>query len=80
MDKDNPQKVELEVDDVTLLAKSLNNAIAAYGDIACGIFLGCEIPSKFKMLKELPWEDIQSRVECLKDVYRQVEELEKRCN
>lgn len=69
-------KITIEVEDITLFAKALNNAIIAYGDITWGIFLGCEVPDKFAPLKGLPEGELKARVNCLKDVYRQVEELE----
>ena len=71
-------KIELEVEDITLFAKALNNAIITYCDIVWGINLGCEIPSKLEPLKKVSDEELMARVECLKAVYNQVEELESR--
>lgn len=71
-------KIEIEVEDISLFAKALNNACASYGDIIWGIYIGCEVPRKFELLKKLPYEELQARMNCLKDVYRQVEENEKR--
>ncbi len=70
-------KIEIEVEDVTQFAKSLNNASAAYAEIVSGIYLGCAIPKKFEKLRSLPEEELLGRLECLKDVYRQVEQQEK---
>lgn len=71
-------KIELEVEDVTLLAKALNNAYVAYGDIAWSIILGCYVPSKFDSLQKLSQHELEARMNCLKDVYMQVEKMETR--
>lgn len=71
------KKITIEVEDITLFAKALNNAIIAYGDITWGIFLGCEVPDKFAPLKKLPYEELETRMKCLKDVYRQLEDIER---
>lgn len=71
-------KIEIEVEDISLLAKALNNAFIAYGDIVWGIYIGCEVPRKFDPLKEIPYEELKARMECLNSVYNQVEELEQK--
>ena len=70
-------KIEIEVDNITLFASALNNAVASYGDILFGIFVACEIPDKIKKMKEIPFEVLQKRFDCIKDVYEQVLEIEK---
>ena len=70
-------KIEIDVKDITLFACALNNAIAAYGDIIYGIYMCCDIPTRFEKLKDIPYDDLQERFKCLKDVYKQVEEIEK---
>ena len=70
-------KIEIEVKDISLFAKALNNACISYGDIIWGIYIGCEVPSKFDPLKKLPEGELKARIDCLKDVYRQVENMEK---
>lgn len=69
-------KIEVDVDDITLFADALNNAVAAYGDILFGIFIGCEIPSKLEKLKEIPFDELQKRFDCIKNVYEQVLKIE----
>jgi len=69
-------KIEIEVKDISLFAKALNNALITYGDVVWGIYLGCEVPSKLEPLKKISYEELKKRMECLKDVYNQVEELE----
>ena len=69
-------KIEIEVEDISLFAKGLNNACVCYGDVLYGIFLGCEIPSKLEPLKKIPYEELQARFNCVKDVYMQIENIE----
>lgn len=70
-------KIEIEVKDISLFAKALNNACISYGDVIWGIYIGCEVPNKFDPLKKLSEEELKARIDCLKDVYRQVENMEK---
>lgn len=70
-------KIEIEVEDISLFVKALNNACISYGDVIWGIYIGCEVPSKFAPLKKLPEGELKARIDCLKDVYRQVENMEK---
>lgn len=69
-------KITIEVNDLELFAKGFNNAIAAYGDIVWSIKIGCGIPSRFEVLKEIPVEDLIDRHNCLVDVYEQVVQIE----
>lgn len=69
-------KVEIEVEDISLFAKGLNNACVCYGDVLYGIFLGCEIPSKLEPLKNISYEELQARFDCVKAVYKQIEKME----
>lgn len=69
-------KIQLEVDDITLFATALNNAIVSYGDVVCAIMLGCEVPSKLEPLKKIPFEKLEERMMCLKGIYRQIEKIE----
>ena len=70
-------KVIIEVPDIELFAKALNNAIVACGDIYYSIELGCEVPSKYERLDVLPREELKARYKCLLDVYSQIEQIEK---
>lgn len=71
-------KITIEVEDIEQFAVALNNAVAVYGDIVWGIFIGCEIPSKFNQLKTIPYEEVKARQMCLLDVYSQVEKIEQK--
>lgn len=70
-------KVTIEVNDIELFAKGLNNAIAVYGYIINCINLCCEIPHRFEVLKTIPFENLSARFDCLVNVYEQVEQVEK---
>lgn len=74
------KQITLEVDDISLFAKAFNNAIASYGDIIASIYFRCEIPGKFLPLKELPQQELNMRIKCLKDVYSQIEQIEQELN
>ena len=70
-------KIEIEVDDITLFAGALNNAVASYGNILSAIYCYCDIPAKMEKLKEMPFDELQKRFDCIKNVYDQVLEIEK---
>ena len=73
-------KIVIEINDVELFAKSLNNAVVAYGNIIRAIDLGCQVPLVFEGLKTIPFESLRERYDCLIDVYKQVEQMEKDFN
>ena len=70
-------KIEVEVDDISLLAGALNNAVATYGEILFAIYFFCDVPIKLEKLKEIPFDELQKRFDCIKGVYEQVLEIEK---
>lgn len=70
-------KIAIEVKDIELFAKGLNNAIATYGHIIRCVDLGCNIPSQFEVMNKIPFEELRARYNCLIDVYEQVELIEK---
>ena len=70
-------KIELDVEDISLFACGLNNAIATYGKILFAIHTCCGIPPEFQRLKEIPFDELQKRFDCIKGVYEQVVEIEK---
>lgn len=69
-------RIEIEVNDIELFAKGLNNAIATYGNIIRSIDLGCSVPSQFEVMNTIPFEELRERFNCLIDVYEQVERIE----
>ena len=73
-------KIEIEVKDIETLAKALNNALSAYGDICSSVGFGCDPQinrNKFLELKTLPEEELKNRFYELKDIYLQIEVLER---
>ena len=46
-------KIKIEVDDITLFAAAINNAVATYGNILFAIYFCCDIPTKLEKLKEI---------------------------
>ncbi len=74
-------KIEIEVTDIELFAKALNNAFLAYWDIITAIDLGLEPQvraTRFLPLGELPDGELKNRFEELERVYLQVEDIERR--
>lgn len=74
-------KIEIEISDIELFAKALNNAFLAYWDIVTAIDLGCEPQirtTRFLPLGELPDGELKNRFEELERVYLQVEDIERR--
>ena len=74
-------KIEIEVTDIELFAKALNNAFLAYWDIVTAIGLGCEPQIrtvKFMPLGALPNGELKNRFEELERVYLQIEDIERR--
>ena len=71
-------KIELETNNIEILSKALNNALATYGDIVFSSVMRCDIPIKFEKLKDLPDEELIKRVNAIKDIYKQIEKIEER--
>ena len=74
-------KIEIEVTDIELFAKALNNAFLAYWDIVTAIDLGCDPQvraTRFLPLGELPDGELKNRLEELEKVYLQIEDIERR--
>jgi hypothetical protein len=70
-------KIEIEVPDIKTAVDAINNAAIAYGDIVSSLILGCEVPQKFQPLAKLDEEELTKRFNCLKNIYKQLEEIEK---
>ena len=70
-------KIEIEVPDIKTAVDTINNAAIAYGDIVWSAILGCEVPRKFQPLTKLSEEELIKRLDCLKSIYKQLEEIEK---
>lgn len=70
-------KIEIEVPDIKTVADAINNAAIAYGDIVYAIMLGCQVPNRLEPLKKLSEEELNKRCDCLRQIYKQLEEIEK---
>ena len=70
-------KITIEVPDIELFAKAFNNAVAACGKIYWSICMECTVPSDFEALRTLPEKELVARHRCLRDVYEQIEQIEK---
>ena len=73
--------INIEVSDIELFAKALNNAFLAYWDIVRAIDFGCEPQvraTRFLPLGELPDGELKNRLMELENVYDQVLDLERR--
>jgi hypothetical protein len=73
-------KIEIEVADIETTAKALNNAVAAFGEICHAVFMNCEVPAKFEGLKSLDPDNLMTRFYIVKDIYEQVEAMERKYN
>lgn len=71
-------KIELEINDIEVLSKALNNTLISYGDIIFSRVMRCDVPLKFEKLKDLPDEELMRHLNALKDIYRQIEKIEER--
>lgn len=54
------------------LKKEIGNAIAAYGKILRSAMLGTTVPSEFENLKQCSDEELQHRMQLLRDFYNQI--------
>ena len=75
-------KIEIEISDIELFAKALNNAFIAYSDIVSSINLYGVEPQlstiRYLPLMELSSEELDARYNELKSAYLQVEDIERR--
>lgn len=72
--------INIEVSDISLFAKALNNALVSYGDIISSLRFDLEVPIKFESLHQLSDMELENRFNELKQVYFQVENIEKEYN
>ena len=69
-------KITIEVQNIKLFAKAFDNAVAACGETYWSVCMGCNVSSDFEGLGTLSEEELVARFKCLKDVYKQIEEIE----
>lgn len=70
-------KIEIEISDIKTAVDAINNAAVAYGDIIFTIMTGCAIPKALEPLTKISEEELTKRFNCLKQIYGQLEEIEK---
>lgn len=63
--------ITIRIDENTF--NGLNNAYIAYNDIIFACLMGCEVPEKFKKLKNLSDEELCERRTALLEMYREIE-------
>ena len=71
-------KVTIEIPDITTACCALNNAMLAYGNAIRSIMLGCEVPKVLEPLKQLDDHYLKQRYDCIADIYKQLEEMERK--
>lgn len=54
------------------LKNELGNAIAAYGHILRGVYLGTAVPSQFQELTKCSDEELKHKMELLKEFHKQL--------
>lgn len=70
-------KVEIEIPNIKTAVDAINNAAITYGDIIYTMSLGCTIPKSLEPLTKISEEELTKRFNCLKQIYKQLEEIEK---
>ncbi len=71
-------KVEIEISDIKLAAKAVNNATAALGWLSWAATLGAKVPDKLSDICKLEDEEIKVRFRIMKDICNQIEVAEKK--
>ena len=54
------------------LKKEIGNALAAYAWVLNAAALGCQVPSKFEIFKQLEIEEVRERLSLLNEWYKQL--------
>lgn len=70
-------KIELEIDDITVTAIALNNAVAAFGVMCWTAEMNCQLPGALENLQLLCDDEIKSRFRIVKNLYEQIHAIEK---
>ena len=63
--------ITIEIDEDAF--NGLNNAVAAYLDILFAIKFCCDVPDKFRPLKDKSEEELDARRDAVMQLYRDVE-------
>lgn len=73
-------RVTLEIPDITIAAKAMNNATIALSEIVWAINLGCDVPKIFEPLRNVNEDDLNKRVSIMSHLTKQLEVIERKEN
>lgn len=66
-------KITIEIPDVALAAKALNNATASFGETCWAAMFNMNLPKKLEPLASLDAEELKRRYMIVKDIAEQIE-------
>lgn len=70
-------KIVIDIPDITLTVKALNNAVAAFGEACWTASMNCDLPSQLQELGNLNLEELKSRFMAAKHILEQLEYFER---
>ena len=70
-------KITIDVPDISLAAKALNNAVVAFGEACWTHWCECHLPERLAPMKNLSQEEVKERFNIVKSICEQVEAIEK---
>lgn len=73
-------KITIEITDIKTACDALNNAIFSYKNTIRAITLGCDLPKQLEPLRHLEDNQLQERYDCIVNIYKQMEEIERELN
>lgn len=73
-------KVTIEIPDIKTACDALNNAIATYGNTISTIKLCCDLPKTIEPLRQVDEHQLTQRFDCIVNIYKQMEEIERELN
>ena len=70
-------KITIDIPDIELAAKALNNAVAALGEVCWTKYCGCKLPQMPGDMSKIEYEELKRRFLIVKGICEQVEIIEK---
>lgn len=70
-------KITIDVPDISLAAKALNNAAVAFGEACWTHWCECHLPERLGAMRNLSQEEVRERFYIVKSICEQVEAIEK---
>ena len=67
-------QITLNIENLDILVKGLNNAVISFGNVASALLLHCDVPKNLEPLQTLPEEEIRKRFDAVLNIYKQLEE------